>query len=279
MTNNSKESGESFCAHCKTNVVPLPKGLCPSCGRFVPGTRKVPVNREKVTQQREKFIAHYQPQTPLLEETCAQLAAVVERLDAVKLGSPEHRRLTLLMQSLGATLEASRLRAPLFDFSRVELETRTAHLETRLEKIIRYLLEKERNDTANEQREPAADAAPPASASESSSEQMALEFSSPAQTDQPIPGGPDRDEGVSPGRTGKAVPRSNPPASPEPEASPKPDSNPEASEAACRWCNRAPCIGAQHPAFYDLHPMERQQRDDEEATAEMRRQMGKPLSW
>jgi len=36
----------------------------------------------------------------------------------------------------------------------------------------------------------------------------------------------------------------------------------------CRWCGRT-CVGEKHPYFYDLHPVERQQRDDASATATM----------
>ena len=38
----------------------------------------------------------------------------------------------------------------------------------------------------------------------------------------------------------------------------------------CRWCGRTPCIGETHRRFYDLHPIERQRRLDEIATATMK---------
>lgn len=52
------------------------------------------------------------------------------------------------------------------------------------------------------------------------------------------------------------------PAAPEPEP--------------CKWCNRAPCIGAEHSAFYALHPIERQRRDDERLNAEFKACVGRP---
>lgn len=41
-------------------------------------------------------------------------------------------------------------------------------------------------------------------------------------------------------------------------------------EPPCKWCNRAPCIGDQHPAFYALHPEAAQKREDERLNKEFR---------
>ena len=47
----------------------------------------------------------------------------------------------------------------------------------------------------------------------------------------------------------------------------------------CKWCNRAPCIGVEHPAFYALHPIEGQKHADERLTKEMMARVGKPHTW
>jgi hypothetical protein len=39
-----------------------------------------------------------------------------------------------------------------------------------------------------------------------------------------------------------------------PTVEPAPTATPPPAPVHCRWCNSAPCIGEQHPAFLDLHP-------------------------
>jgi len=56
----------------------------------------------------------------------------------------------------------------------------------------------------------------------------------------------------------RSAPVSTPPTPTPPPATP------------CRWCGCTPCIGETHRRFYDLHPIERQRRDDELATATMK---------
>lgn len=41
-------------------------------------------------------------------------------------------------------------------------------------------------------------------------------------------------------------------------------------EPPCKWCYRSPCIGDQHPAFYTLHPLEAQKREDRRLNDEFR---------
>jgi hypothetical protein len=275
MTQNSNESGESYCAHCKADVVPRGKGQCPTCGRVLPGSSlrksKVAVNAEKVAQQREKLVAYYQPQTPVLEEACHQLAAIVERLDAVKLGSPEHRRLTLLMQSLGDKLEASRpqRRMPIaLPEVAGPADERVAAIESTLKRVVTYLLEKDKLDARGAERTPPVDA-PPTSSSEPASspaaapraEQLALDFAVESEILSDLSFPPD-----DPPSTDAPVAAADPP-SPLVTKGPEP----------CKFCYESPCIGRQHPAFFDLHPNERQQQADTDATAVMMRQIGRGL--
>jgi hypothetical protein len=105
---NEPTPPESWCAHCKITVVPLPKGLCPTCGRFVPGSRKRQVNVERRQQLLAKLVADYQPQTTLAHSSCEHLAGVLEQLDVLKAGTQEHKRLVELSQLLGSALERSR---------------------------------------------------------------------------------------------------------------------------------------------------------------------------
>ena len=58
-------------------------------------------------------------------------------------------------------------------------------------------------------------------------------------------------------------------------AAPSAEKPTPAPEPPCKWCNRAPCIGEQHAAYYALHPEAAQQREDERLTAEM---LGRPMS-
>jgi hypothetical protein len=44
----------------------------------------------------------------------------------------------------------------------------------------------------------------------------------------------------------------------------------------CKWCNRAPCIGEAHEAYFVLHPLAAQKRADEFATEQMRACVGRP---
>jgi hypothetical protein len=68
-------------------------------------------------------------------------------------------------------------------------------------------------------------------------------------------------------------------ATPTPSESVAPTVVPAPEPARCKWCNRAPCIGAEHPAFFALHPNERQKHADEQATKEMMARIGKPSPW
>ena len=106
---------ETWCAHCKADVVPRGKGVCPRCARFLRQhfvSRKHPVNVLRRDQLLTKLIADYQPSTTLLHASCEHLAAILEQLENLKPGSPDHQRLVQLSQLLGAQLEESRTPRP-----------------------------------------------------------------------------------------------------------------------------------------------------------------------
>lgn len=45
-------------------------------------------------------------------------------------------------------------------------------------------------------------------------------------------------------------------------------------EPPCKWCNRAPCIGDQHPAYFALHPEAAQAHEDARRNKEFRLYFG-----
>ena len=54
-------------------------------------------------------------------------------------------------------------------------------------------------------------------------------------------------------------------------------SKPVEPQPPCPYCYASPYVGRDHPAFFDLHPIETLQRaDDERLTAEIRTRVGKP---
>lgn len=66
---------------------------------------------------------------------------------------------------------------------------------------------------------------------------------------------------------------------PMPDAVPPVVPEPEPPQETCPGCNRAPCIGIEHPAFYALHPIEAQKRADAHATKVMLARVGRPHPW
>ncbi len=69
--------------------------------------RKHPVNVLR-RQQLDKFVLDYHPNTQRLQSMCEQYAGIVEQLEVLKPGSPDHQRLVQLSQLLGTALEESR---------------------------------------------------------------------------------------------------------------------------------------------------------------------------
>jgi hypothetical protein len=100
-----------WCKKCQAEVTPEGKGRCPRCQTFVRlnfARRKHPVNVLRRQQLLEKLVVDYRPSTTLLQASCEQLAGILEQLETMKPGTPEHQRLVQLSQLLGATLEESR---------------------------------------------------------------------------------------------------------------------------------------------------------------------------
>lgn len=100
----------TWCKKCEAEVKPEGKGVCPRCHTFLSRNftaRKHPVNVLRRQQLLDKFVRDYRPDTQRLQSMCEQFAGVVEQLEVIKPGSPEHQRLVQLSQSLGAALEES----------------------------------------------------------------------------------------------------------------------------------------------------------------------------
>jgi hypothetical protein len=83
--------------------------------------RRHPINRLRKQQLLDQLIAEYQPRTTMLHASCEHLAGILEQLETMKPGSPDHQRLVQLSQLLGASLEesrtSSRVDPPLREFS------------------------------------------------------------------------------------------------------------------------------------------------------------------
>jgi hypothetical protein len=70
--------------------------------------RRHPVNVARRDQIFRKLVADYQPQTTLLRSSCEMLAGILEQLEVIRPGLPEHQRLVQLSQQLGTTIEETR---------------------------------------------------------------------------------------------------------------------------------------------------------------------------
>jgi hypothetical protein len=100
-----------WCKKCQADVLPVGKGDCPRCHcalRLNFKARRHPVNKLRRQQLLDKFVSDYRPNTQRLQSMCEQYAGIVEQLEALKPGSPEHQRLVQLSQLLGAALEESK---------------------------------------------------------------------------------------------------------------------------------------------------------------------------
>ena len=100
----------TWCKKCAADVLPAGKGRCPRCNSFLKlnfSARKHPVNKLRRQQLLDKFVLDYRPNTQRLQSMCEQYAGIVEQLEVLKPGSPDHQRLVQLSQLLGAALEES----------------------------------------------------------------------------------------------------------------------------------------------------------------------------
>lgn len=121
--NETGSAPKAYCTTCRAWVAPINEGgQCPACGRPTIGSslaKKRRVNKARVEQLFAEAVAEYRPTTLETRDACRFLAAIKERLEAERLGSPEHQRLmtqwadlsTLLREARGAATASSDISA------------------------------------------------------------------------------------------------------------------------------------------------------------------------
>jgi len=103
---------QRWCKVCKALVRPIGKGQCERCNAFLAlnfTARRHPINKFRKVQIREQLEADYRPGNTMLRSSCDTLAGILEQLEVLKPGSPDHQRLVQLSVLLGAALEESRV--------------------------------------------------------------------------------------------------------------------------------------------------------------------------
>jgi hypothetical protein len=128
----------TWCKRCEVNVTPTGKGQCPRCYSFLKlnfVARRHPINKLRKQQLLDKLVADYHPQTTLARSSCEVLAGILEQLEVLKPGSPDHQRLVQLSQQLGTALDASRSVPPYTtaDFANASPDDVVARIEKLLE--------------------------------------------------------------------------------------------------------------------------------------------------
>jgi len=134
-----------FCQKCQKDVTPIGKGQCPQCGIFLAGSfaaRRHPVRLARRAQILAELVAQF-PAADIVEQTeREQLAATLERLETTTPGCPAWQRLMAGATSLGAAIRAEAPRtsalspADLSDLSNDELLARSRQTTARLEKLV-----------------------------------------------------------------------------------------------------------------------------------------------
>jgi hypothetical protein len=100
-----------WCKVCEAEVRPEGKGRCPRCQTFLRrnfAARRHPQNKLRCQQILDKLVVDYEPSTTMTMATCEHLSAILEQLELLRPGTPDHQRLVLMSQSLAGALEASR---------------------------------------------------------------------------------------------------------------------------------------------------------------------------
>ncbi len=100
-----------WCKKCQGWVRPIGKGRCERCNAFLRlnfSARRHPTNLARREALLAKLTADYRPATTMLLASCEHLAAILEQLETLRPGGPDHQRLVQLSQLLGAALEESR---------------------------------------------------------------------------------------------------------------------------------------------------------------------------
>lgn len=99
------------CANCQRQVVPSPRGSCPTCGRILPGAvfnRKGPVSLVRRDEILAQIVDEYKPRTAILKLRCLHLATAYAQLESTTAGTPAFQRLIADSQKLVAELDATR---------------------------------------------------------------------------------------------------------------------------------------------------------------------------
>jgi hypothetical protein len=216
-----------ICGACGALVVPMGKGKCPECKRFMAGHTyglKHPVSQERRAALFEELVAEYQPADLLARASCRNLAAVMERLESTTPGSPAWGRLMTSLREQGAALREARSETPA-----ATVEAQPTYALERLQVLLDRM---ERGETLSEREEGALDVLLgavegrhtllPDPVPEIPAELLPTPCPEPARSESPEPADTD---------------------SPVPATDPR----------RCPYCLQTPCVGPEHPAFDVLH--------------------------
>lgn len=231
----------TWCRKCEAMVRPVGKGKCERCGGFLRlnfVARTNPINKLRREVLLDEIVAEYRPRTLELRDACRFLANVKERLETTKDGTPEHQRLMAMWSELSIQLRnASRAERDAVAAIAVALEQlSTSELADRAEAL-----------TVRARKLADAEAEGAAYVARAFDEHRASAGLPVAGTDE----SPNEPEGVT---------------------------APLAAQQ-CFYCSLKPAACAalrdERPdVFYALHPIERQERDDQRANAEFRQIFG-----
>ena len=97
-----------WCKTCQLHVMPVGRGLCPSCRRFLPMngmTRGESVNKTRAAKALDSLKREYKPTSEVELAQCHTLAQVIAKLETVRVGGGEHQRLVATMKDLKAALD------------------------------------------------------------------------------------------------------------------------------------------------------------------------------
>ena len=245
----SSAPATKHCKNCGREVVPSPRGSCPTCGRILPGARfnfnhRGPVGLARRDEILGQILEEYKPRTVVLKLRCLHLASAYAQLESTTAGTTEFQRLVGDSQKLVDELEAARKTddasapPPIESLSNDELISR-------LEALLAAAREWQRKP-------------------------------------EPVASQPAEPEAVS--ENDEDHPRASNAAAPDPSAAHKSDESeglPNSRASAptmdtCRYCN-GPCVGESHPSYFALHPEAAQARDDTRRDNEFRQRFGLPV--
>jgi hypothetical protein len=129
-------SAVRFCVSCGRDVIPVGKGACPQCHKFLPANsfpRKHPVNVARRTAILQELNRDFPPATNVVQRAARQqLASALERLEVTKPGTPEWQRLSAVVKDLAAQLYEQRPAPEVPDYTSMsldELQSQLDHLQ------------------------------------------------------------------------------------------------------------------------------------------------------